>query len=60
MTTSTSEGSLIEVRRVKSQQLRESGCASLMDGGANRYLDGFQIQLAGFASLGEDALELML
>ena len=59
MTTSTSEGSMIGVRRVKSQQLRESGCARLMDGGANRYLDGFQIQLASFAPLGEDALELL-
>ena len=51
---------MIEVRRVKSQQLSESDRASLMDGGANRYLDGFQIQLAGFAPLGEDALQLML
>lgn len=50
---------MIGVRRVKSQQLRESGCARLMDGGANRYLDGFQIQLASFAPLGEDALELL-
>jgi hypothetical protein len=48
------------IRRVKSQQFTESRRASLMDGGANRHLYGFQIQLTGFVPVGEDALELML
>jgi hypothetical protein len=51
---------MIRVRRVKSQQLSESGRTSLMDGRANRHLHGFQIQLAGFAPVGEDPLELLL
>jgi len=60
MTTGTRNGSVVGVRRLKSQEFGESGGASLMDRGANRYLHGLQIQLAGPMPVGEDALELQL
>jgi hypothetical protein len=47
-------------RWVKSQQLRDSSCASWMDGGANCHLHGLEIQLAAFVPIGKDPLPLML
>lgn len=58
--TSTRKSLMFEVGWIKLQQISESGRAGLMDGGADGHFHGFEIQLAGFAPVGEDPLELML
>ncbi len=41
VTAGTGNGSMVTIRRIKSQQFRDGGRTRLMDGGANRHLHGF-------------------
>ena len=60
MAASAREGSMITVGWIEAQQLCDGRGAGLMHGGADGHFHGFQIQVAGFVPIGEDALKLML
>jgi hypothetical protein len=50
---------MVTVRWVQSQQLGDRIGAGLMDRGANRHLNGLQIQLPSATAIGKDSLKLM-
>ena len=58
--TTTGNHPLLLVRRLPPQQFCDCVSSGLMDGGANRHLHGFQVQLATLVALVEDPLELLL
>jgi hypothetical protein len=51
---------MVFIRRLEAQQFGNSGRTGLMDGGANRHLDRFQVQLARLAAIRKDPSELKL
>jgi hypothetical protein len=50
---------MVVIRWCKAQQFGNGVRARLMDCGANRHLGGLEIQLAGFAAVGENPLQLL-
>jgi hypothetical protein len=48
------------LRRLKSQQFGDGIRSGLMDGGTNRHLHRFQIQVAAVVLVDEDPSELLL
>ena len=60
MATRTREGPLVCSRGCESQQFGQGGRPGMMHGRANRHLDGFEIEVAGFASGAEDDAQQLI
>jgi len=52
--TTTREGPPVRGRDGELQQFGQGGCPGLMHGRAHRHLDGFEIEMSGFAAGRED------